>query len=50
MQKLGIEHSCYEVLHPRSIFLWAVLDLPLVKIDPSSIFFISLQKINQSTK
>ena len=47
MQKLGIAHSCYEILHPRPILEWVIFDPPQVKKDPGSIFFISLQKISQ---
>ena len=44
MQKLGITHSCYEMLLPRPIFSWAG------QKDPGSIFFVTLQKISKSTK
>ena len=48
-QKVGIAHSCHEILHLRAIdFSWAGhLSPPRVSLDPNSIFFISLQKITQ---
>ena len=50
IKKIGITHCCYEILILGQFFHGRVsFDLPRVKTDQGSTFFISLPKITQST-